>query len=102
VDVRAGDLVSFDATGTIYMTTGDDDSATPAGSQKGRFAVGSALPRQLAGALVARVENSAPILIGDQRTSVRMPRDGRLFLGINDDYFGDNRGEFRVRMTIQR
>jgi Ca2+-binding EF-hand superfamily protein len=100
--VRAGDLLTFDANGTVYMTRGDDDSATPRGSQTGRVASGAVLPRELAGALIARVENAAPMLIGDRRTSVRMPRDGRLFLGVNDDYFGDNRGEFRVTVSIQR
>jgi Ca2+-binding EF-hand superfamily protein len=97
--VRAGDILSFDATGTVYMTTGTDDAASPRGSQSGRRAAGSALPTQLAGALVARVDNSTPFLIGDRTGSIRMPRDGRLYLGVNDDYFGDNRGEFRVRIT---
>jgi hypothetical protein len=28
-----------------------------------------------------------------------MPAAGRLFLGINDDNFNDNSGEFRVEIT---
>ena len=100
--VNAGELVSFDADGTIYMTTGTDDAASPRGAISGRFAAGSAMPRQLAGALVGRVENSAPFLVGERTNSIRMPRDGRLYLGVNDDYFGDNRGDFRVTITTSR
>jgi hypothetical protein len=99
VYVNAGDVVSFDADGTIYMTEGLDDAASPQGSHTGRRAAGSAMPSQLAGALIARVNNSAPILIGDRANAVRMPRAGRLFLGVNDDHFGDNRGEYRVTIT---
>jgi Ca2+-binding EF-hand superfamily protein len=99
VIVRAGDILSFNATGTVYMTSGIDDAASPRGSQTGRRAGGSALPSQLAGALIGRVDNSAPFLIGDRTNAIRMPRDGRLYLGVNDDYFGDNRGEFRVTIT---
>lgn len=97
--VRAGEILRFDATGTVYMTTGTDDAASPRGSQSGRRAAGAALPTQLAGALVGRVDNSAPFLVGDRAGAIRMPRDGRLYLGVNDDYFGDNRGEFRVTIA---
>ena len=97
--VRVGDVLSFDATGTVYMTTGTDDAASPQGSHTGRRAAGAALPTRLAGALVARVDNSTPFMIGERTGAIRMPRDGRLYLGVNDDYFGDNRGEFRVTIT---
>jgi len=31
-----------------------------------------------------------------------MPADGQLYLGVNDDEVSDNRGEFIVKMTLQR
>ena len=34
--------------------------------------------------------------IGNEKGALRMRGAGRLFLGINDDYLEDNRGNFRV------
>jgi hypothetical protein len=55
-----------------------------------------------AGALIGRVGQGRPFGIGDQRQSLGMPGAGPLWLGINDDNCGDNRGEFRVQITRQR
>jgi hypothetical protein len=55
----------------------------------------------LAGALIGRVGNSQPFGIGDQKTALGMPATGQLFLGINDDHCGDNRGQFRCRSTSE-
>ena len=63
------------------------------------MAQGSPLPGNFAGALIARVGNSAPFPIGNA-TTVTVPAAGQLFLGINDDNVGDNQGGFRV--SIQR
>ena len=46
-----------------------------------------------------RVGNSAPFPIGENQT-VTMPANGQLFLGINDDFVGDNQGGYRV--NVQR
>nr|MBA3296167.1 hypothetical protein [Acidobacteriota bacterium] len=51
-----------------------------------------------AGALIARVGNGEAFAIGNQ-TTVTMPAAGQLFLGINDDGFEDNAGEFRVEIA---
>jgi hypothetical protein len=53
------------------------------------------IPTAPAGALVGRVDNGEPFLIG-RNTSVRMPASGTLHLGINDDNVTDNNGNFRV------
>ena len=53
------------------------------------------IPNAPAGALVGRIDNGQPFLIG-RNTSVRMPANGTLFLGINDDNVTDNGGDFRV------
>ena len=46
----------------------------------------------MAGALIGKVGNSAPFLIGSNTQPILMPANGRLMLGINDDGFGDNTG----------
>jgi hypothetical protein len=100
--VRRGDRVVFNVTGQVQLSTGADDVAQSAGSLKQRRAANSPLPENLAGALIARVGNSAPFPIGNVTTPVTMPADGQLYLGINDDEVSDNQGEFIVRMTRQR
>jgi hypothetical protein len=94
--VEAGDMLRFRADGTIRLTAGRGDMATPGGAKSGRQAADAPLPDVPAGALIARVGNSPPMLIGDQTRAVRMPASGRLFLGVNDDHHADNSGVFRV------
>jgi hypothetical protein len=74
--------------------------ASPAGAYTGRTATQAPIPSVPAGALVARIGNGRPFAVGDQR-SIRAPGSGRLYLGINDDYLGDNSGEFRVNITTR-
>jgi hypothetical protein len=100
--VRKGDTVTFNVTGQVQLSTDPSDVAQAAGSLKQRRAAGSPLPQNFAGALIAKVGNSAPFPIGDNTAPVTMPADGQLYLGINDDEVSDNRGEFIVRMTRNR
>ena len=102
VYVYAGDMVRFQASGVVYMTPTNDDAADPRGSRTGRRAADSPLPNQPAGILIGRVEYGAPFIIGDSTAPVRMPRSGRLYLSVNDDYLQDNHGSFRVAITAQR
>jgi hypothetical protein len=96
--VRRGETVTFNTTGEIMLGPNPDDVATPAGVKAGRMAANAQLPQTLAGALIGRVGNGQPFVIGNQ-SSITMPAAGRLFLGINDDNFDDNSGEFRVEIT---
>jgi len=98
--VRRGEVLTFNTTGEIQLSTAADDVAGSAGAKSQRYATNSPLPRAFAGALIARIGNSAPFPIGNQ-TSVAMPSAGQLFLGINDDGFEDNVGEFRVEIGRQ-
>jgi hypothetical protein len=75
------------------------DRATPSGAPTGRRSAQPPVPGAPGGALVARVDNGKPFLIGNQG-SVRMPANGTLYLGINDDILNDNTGDFYV--TISR
>jgi hypothetical protein len=99
-NVRRGETLRFNATGEVTWSGNAADRATPGGSlnpgaRPGRPPVANAA----GGALVARIDNGQPFLIGNQ-ASVRMPGNGQLFLGINDDVLADNTGDFYV--TISR
>ena len=97
--VRRGEVLNFNTTGEIRLSGDASDMASPAGSRSGRYAPNAPLPKNFAGALIARVGNNGePFPIGND-TRVTMPADGQLFLGINDDAVGDNGGGFRVQIT---
>jgi hypothetical protein len=100
--VRRGDRVVFNVEGQIQLSSDPNDVAGSAGSLTQRRAANAPLPQNLAGALIARVGNSAPFPIGNVTTPVTMPADGQLYLGVNDDEVSDNRGEFTVQMRVQR
>jgi hypothetical protein len=99
--VRKGEVVRFSSTGEVQFTPDANDTASPAGSKAQKYVGGAPLPRNFAGALIARVGNGEPFPIGDQ-TQVTMPADGQLFLGINDDNVSDNQGGFRVNVQRTR
>ncbi len=96
ISVKKDQTLSFNATGEVQLSGDSNDVATPFGSKAGRKASNAPLPSVLAGALIGRIgTNGQPFAIGSG-VSIRMPADGQLFLGVNDDGFEDNRGEFRV------
>jgi hypothetical protein len=97
--VRSGDRLNFTASGEIQLSADRNDVANAGGAQSQRKAAGSPLPNAYAGALIGRVGNGPVFAIGSQ-ASLTVQESGQLFLGINDDETGDNRGEFRVK--IQR
>ena len=51
------------------------------------------------GGLIGRVGNSAPFAIGANTQAIRMPANGTLMLGVNDNELGDNTGFFTVGIT---
>ncbi len=98
--VEAGDMITIDAEGSIQMSGNAGDTATPAGSRTGRRAADAPMRNQSAGLLLARIGNSGVFAVGDRRTA-RAPVSGQLFFGVNDDILEDNRGEYRVSVTVQ-
>ena len=99
IELRAGDRVTVSATGTIIAGQ-RAGSVSPNGRQGGASAVfGNArypFPQAGAGALLGVLrttggQQSQPFLIGAQST-FNAPADGRLYLLINDDNYGDNSG----------
>lgn len=97
IAVRRGEWITFNTTGEIRLTTDAADVSGAAGSPANRTAANAPLPSTPIGALIGRVGNSSPFVIGNQ-TRVQMPAAGVLFVGINDDHLADNAGEFRVEI----
>ena len=97
--VRAGDTITFDASGSITMSEDNNDTASPAGSSRGRTAPDAPVLNQLAGGLIMRIDSYGPIFIGARRT-LNAPVSGRIYLGVNDDHLPDNRGEFAVTVGV--
>jgi hypothetical protein len=98
-NVRRGETVRINATGEIMWSPEPADRATPRGAQSGRKSGAPPVGEAAGGALVGRVGNGRPFFIGAQ-DAIRMPDNGELFLGINDDVVTDNTGQFMV--TISR
>ena len=100
ITVRRGETVRFTSNGEVQLSADSSDVAAATGSKSGRYAQNSPLPRNFAGALIAKIgNNGAPFPIGGPQVTVTMPAAGQLFLGVNDDGFEDNAGEFRVEIA---
>jgi Ca2+-binding EF-hand superfamily protein len=102
VFVYAGDIVRFQASGSVQMSSDAGDIAAPGGARSGRRAADAPLPQQPAGALIARIDQSGPIFVGSNAAGIRMPQTGRLYLSVNDDHLADNNGAFQVVVEVQR
>lgn len=100
IEVRAGDLLRLQASGVVRLTRSARDTADPEGSRT-RVAPNAAFPNRPAGALIARIGSGRPIFIGAHDETIRAETDGTLWLGINDDHFPDNSGEFEVRIAVR-
>lgn len=101
LNIEAGDTVTIVGDGIVQLSADRSDTADPSGSLSGRRALNALLPRSPAGGLIARIGNSEPMFIGDLRVIRRVASNGRLYLGVNDDHLDDNRGQYRVTVTIE-
>lgn len=102
ITVRSGDRLHFSATGEISVSENRSaDVASPDGHRESRMDQGTPLPTAPIGALIGRVGNGRPFLIGSN-ADVTMPASGMLFVGVNDGHLADNQGSFRVEITRAR
>lgn len=95
VDLRRGERIRVDATGTIYAGR---SRITPAGLTT--TDPSAPLPRAAEGELIGVIGNDydAPIIeIGSSR-ELTADRDGRLYLTLNRGNYTDARGAFNVRI----
>jgi hypothetical protein len=108
IDVRAGDQITFTATGTIVAgqragTVGPEGGrSTGFGSIIGTRPV----PSAGVGALIGYIrtldgQTTQPFFIGSSLTWTA-PAEGRLYLLVNDDNYNDNSGAFSVHITQNR
>jgi hypothetical protein len=96
--VKAGDQVTFHVIGQVSIAQG-----SPATGPEGRTGETSAkypIPSMQAGALIGRTGSAQPFPIGSQTAAITMPAAGTLYLGVNDDFFGDNTGAFIVTIQV--
>ena len=98
IAVRRGDWVTFSASGEVRVGGADSPQGGPAGVPSGALAPGGPLTSAPHGALIGRVGNGEPFLIGSQNR-VQMPAAGQLFLGVNDSVLPDNVGAFQVQVS---
>ena len=96
VDVRAGQTVFFQATGEVRW--GRDRRDGPDGEDNSPTNPNRPLPNRPAAALIGKVGNTSRdvFFIGSDAGAIRVRSSGRLYLGVNDDFLGDNSGNFRV------
>ena len=102
VTVRRGQRVSFTTTGEVQLSDNANDIANANGAKDGRMAANAPVRAAAAGALIGRVGNGTAFPIGASTDAITMPADGILFLGVNDDGFGDNKGNYQVVVTVVR
>jgi len=97
-NVSRGQYLRFEPSGEIRLSTNGDDMAHAAGALSARRADKATIPTIPVGALIGRIGNGEPFSIGDTTNAFDMPASGRLFLGVNDDHFPDNSGNFVVKV----
>jgi Ca2+-binding EF-hand superfamily protein len=104
IDVREGDRIEISAEGRITLSgnANSGDAATAEGSVSGRRAAQAPIPDMPAGGLVVRIGDEAPLYAGRNQVIASARTSGRLYLTVNDDYLGDNQGQFRVSIRVNR
>lgn len=96
--VRRNERIAFNGSGDIMVGTG---ASSGVGGSPAATVATIRYPVRTApvGALIGRVGNGAPFLIGSNTQQIAMPAAGQLYLGINDDHFEDNTGNYTVTIT---
>jgi hypothetical protein len=96
ITVQRGEAVQFIASGDIMVSaqasSGVGGSPVQPGGKLPVAATG-------VGALIGRIGNGAPFLIGSNTAPIPMSASGRLQLGVNDDHYADNTGSFTVAIS---
>jgi len=89
VVVRAGQTLYFEASGRVRWGPGRQDG--PDGERNSPRNDARPMPNRPAAALIGRIgESNDYFFIGDDAGAIRVRGNGRLYLGVNDDYLRDN------------
>ena len=94
ITVRRGQKLTIEATGDVQLSTDPNDVSNAHGKQ-GALIPNATMKQVFRGALIGRIGNGQPFAIGPN-ASIVAPGSGVLFLGVNDDGFDDNKGNFQV------
>lgn len=98
LELRAGQELYFSPEGSLIWSAGHEDG--PGGEAGSPLDNRRPIPARPAGGLIGRIgAGSDYFFIGTDRGPYRVRTPGRLFLGVNDDYFEDNAGGFRVTIS---
>ena len=99
--LNTGALVTLSATGTASMGGGwppmPPEGKPPDCGGRGGFPAGQ-LP---CWSLIGRVGEQGPIFYVGSGTSLRVPKEGQLFLGVNDDQIEDNSGNWIATVAVR-
>jgi len=98
--VKAGDMVSFQASGQINWGQSSGQTAGPEGNPSSHSPT-YPIPSLNVGTLIGKIGSSAPFGIGNNTQPIRMPANGKLMLGVNDNELKDNTGSFTVTVSKQ-
>jgi hypothetical protein len=98
VTVRRADRFIFAGSGDVMISPSASSGVggSPAVTNP---AVRYPVPGAPAGALIGRIGNGTPFLIGANTAPITVSGTGKLMLGINDDVLTDNSGQFHVTIT---
>jgi hypothetical protein len=94
IDLPQGASVSMTATGTWNYGPGPVFQCGPSGTSMGGTTSGFPF-----GALMGQIAGGAPFPVGASYQA-STPDAGRLLLGMNDDFCGDNQGSMHVTVTV--
>ena len=96
VDVRAGQTIYFEARGEIRW--GPDRRDGPEGENNSPRNPNRPMPNRPAAALIGKIGSASSdyFFIGNEQGPIRVRASGRLYLGVNDDFYNDNSGTFQV------
>jgi len=98
INVSRGQYLRFEPSGEVRLNLAGDEVARASGTESNRRADRAPISTTAVGALIGRVGNGQPFLIGDTTQAFDMPANGRLYLSVNDDHVGDNSGNFVVKI----
>ena len=96
IEVRDGQQIYFRAVGQVTWGKGRKDG--PEGERNSPTNPNRPIPNRPGASLIGKVGDRSRdfFFIGAEQGPIRVRGSGRLFLGINDDNFRDNTGNFRV------
>ncbi len=98
IDLAVGSSVNITASGTIYIA-GSDPGKTPDGDPNCTAPSSFVAPGLHCWSLIGNIANGTPFQVGSS-TKFSASAAGRLYLGVNDEVFGDNSGNWTATITI--